>query len=149
MRKALITGVCGFSGGYLAKYLIDNKILAADLEKTLYSSNLGGMFRSIRFGIEEAHGGGVAIQINYYLEKGAVKVDDQGYFSTDKKQLKIAVRSLAHELLMIEAEGDYEAAAKFIEKYVRIAPEVEAALAKLDDIPIDIQPIYPIVKEML
>ena len=130
------------------QYLIDHGILSEELEESLYSTNLGGMFRSIRFGIGEAHGGGVAIQLNYYLDKGAVKLDDSGLFYLNKKAIKSAVSDLARELLMIEAEGSYDKAKELIKKYVVLRPSVQSALDKLKDVPIDIRPSYPIEQEI-
>jgi len=135
-------------GVYTCEFLMDRGILSKDMEETLYETNLGGMFRSIRFGVGEAHGGGVAIQLNYYLDKGAVKVDKDGLFKVDRRRYKKAVKSLAAELLMIEARGDYEAAQRMVEKYVTVRPEVQAALDKLSDVPVDIRPSYPIEREI-
>ena len=135
-------------GVYTAQYLIDQGVFPKELEKTLYASNLGGMFRSIRFGIEEAHGGGVAIQLNYYLDKRACIVDRDGRFYVNDRRMKRAVKDLLAELLLIEAEGDYQAAKALIEKFRVIRPEVQTALDKLKDVPIDIRPIYPIETEI-
>ena len=135
-------------GVYNAQFLIDKKVFPKELEKTLYASNLGGMFRSIRFGIGEAHGGGVAIQLNYYLDRGAFRVEKDGRFSVNDRKMKKAVRNLARELLLIQAKGDYDGAKQLIEKYRVLRPEVEAALDKLKDVPIDIRPVYPIEIEI-
>ena len=135
-------------GMYTAQFLIDKGVFPKSLENTLYASNLGGMFRSIRFGIESAHGGGVAIQLNYYLDKGAVLVDSRGRFSVDDRKMKNAVRDLARELLFIQAKGDYEGAQKLIQKYRVLNPDVTAALEKLQDVPVDIRPVYPIEQEI-
>jgi hypothetical protein len=129
---------------YLTQYLIDRNILSKKLESTLYASNLGGMFRSIRFGIEEAHGGGVAIQLDYYLEKGAFLVDNKGRFSVNENKMKKVVKNLAKKLLLIEAKGDYKGAKEFINKYRNLRPEIVSVLEKLTHVPIDIKPIYPI-----
>ncbi|NQT24081.1 peptidase [candidate division KSB1 bacterium] len=135
-------------GIFTAQYLIDAGVFSKDLEKTLYASNLGGMFRSIRFGIDEAHGGGVTIQLNYYLDKRACTVDSDGRFRVNDRRMKRAVKDLAEDLLKIEAEGDYAAAKALIEKYRVIRPEVQLALDRLKDVPIDIRPIYPIEGEI-
>jgi len=135
-------------GMYTAQWLIDKGIFLKDLEKTLYASNLGGMFRSIRFGIGSAHGGGVAIQLNYYMDKGAVRVDKDGRFSANDRRMKRVIRDLSRELLLIQAKGDYAAAQKFIEKYKVIKPEIQTALDKLTDVPVDIRPSFPIENEL-
>ena len=59
-----------------------------------------------------------------------------------------AVKSLAHDLLMIEALGDYEGARAFVEKYGEMDAEMKAALESLSDIPTDIRPSFPIEKQM-
>ena len=135
-------------GVYNSQFMIDKKVFPKELEDALYASNLGGMFRSIRFGIDEAHGGGVAIQLNYYMDAGAVEVDEKGLFSVNDREIKKAVKNLAEELLMIEAKGDYDAAVAFIEKYRYLKPEVTVALDNLKDVPIDIRPVYPIESEI-
>lgn len=135
-------------GIYNIQYLIDRGIFPKKLEDTIYPSNCGGMFRSIRFGIDEAHGAGVAIQMNYYLEKGAFKVDQNGRFSVNSRKMKNAVKELAGKLLIIEAEGDYKKAKALIDKYCYLAPEVEAVVNKLKHVPIDIRPIYSIEEEI-
>jgi hypothetical protein len=135
-------------GVFFVQYLIDTGVLSKPLETSLYASNVGGMFRSIRFGIDEAHGGGVIIQLNYFLDEGACTVDHEGRFLVNDAKMKTAVRDLAHDLLMIEAQGNYEAAKSFIEKYRIIRPEVQSALDRLTHIPVDIRPVYPIEKEI-
>ncbi len=135
-------------GIYNILYLIEEDVLDDKLTTSLFSTNLVGMFRSIRFGIEEAHGGATAIQLNYYLEIGGVTINDNGLFSVNVRKYKDAVNSLAEKVLMIQAKGDYKEAEKFIEKYSLLKPEVKAALDKLNDIPVDIRPVYSIVNEL-
>jgi hypothetical protein len=135
-------------GLYNAQFLIDNGVFGKELEKTLYASNLGGMFRSIRFGIDEAHGGGVAIQLNFYLDKGAFRIDKEGRFDVDDRAIKKAMTELAGELLLIEAKGDYEGAKEFVKKYRTLRPSVQKALANISDVPVDIHPIYPIENDL-
>jgi hypothetical protein len=58
-----------------------------------------------------------------------------------------AVQSLATELLMIEATGDFARAEKLVSKYGVSNPEIEAMNQKLKHIPVDISPIYPAAGE--
>ena len=44
------------------------------LEQSMYTTFLASAFRSIRFGINEAHGTGIAIQLNYLLDQGGFVV---------------------------------------------------------------------------
>src|SRR4029079_16990936 len=54
------------------RYAIDNKLLTTFDERQLYATYTGLMFRSMRFGINEAHGRGTAVQWNWLREKGGV-----------------------------------------------------------------------------
>lgn len=133
-------------GIYNLKFLIDKGVFPRDMEYSIYASYLGGMFRSIRFGINEAHGGGVAIQFNYYMEKGAFRLTKDGKLDVDAKKIYPAVKSLAHELLMLQARGDYAAAQKLMEKYRVMSPVMQKIIDSLKDVPIDIHPSYPAIE---
>ncbi|MDZ7369933.1 MAG: peptidase [candidate division KSB1 bacterium] len=112
--------------------------------ESIYASYLGGMFRSIRFGIDEAHGAGVAIQFNFLLEKGGFFETADGRLDYDAAKLKSGLQELAARLLIIEATGDYEAAAQLIERYKRRTPLMDRFLRELKDAPIDIRPIFAV-----
>jgi len=121
---------------------IDRKWLSSFREPQLYATYTGLMFRGMRFGIDEAHGQGTAIQWNWFREKGAIVPDAGGRFSTDPAKCREAIRSLANELLMIEATGDYARGKALLEKYGRSTPEIQAVIARLSDIPVDITPVF-------
>ncbi|NOZ60239.1 MAG: peptidase [Calditrichaeota bacterium] len=132
-------------GNYNVQFLIDKGIFPKDLEKSLYVTYLGGIFRSVRFGINEAHGMANMIQFNFLMENNAFNYDEAtGKFSVDQARAKTAVRNLAHVLLTIEAEGNYDAAKELIKNYGVMTEEMKAALDKLTDIPVDIKPIYEV-----
>ena len=76
------------------------------------------------------------------MEKGAFAQDRKGRFYAVPKKVGPAAESLARELLMIEATGDYDRAKKIIDRYRIMTPAMEAALAKLEGVPVDICPIY-------
>lgn len=130
--------VCGL---FLLQYMFDHKMLPA-AEKPLYTTYLASTFRSLRFGIQEAHGRGMAIQFNYLMDAGAFVVDQDGRFSIDYKKMAASVRGLAREILTIEANGDYAGAKKMLEKYSVVRPVLASALDRLADIPVDIQPEF-------
>ncbi len=105
---------------------------------------LAGIFRSIRFGIGEAHGKANAIQYNYLVAKGAIGHDAAtGRFRVDVAAFEPAIAALVGEICTIQARGDYAASQAFIAKYGQLTPELEAALAKLGHIPVDICPVFP------
>ncbi|MEJ2634475.1 MAG: peptidase [Calditrichia bacterium] len=136
-------------GIYNTQFLIDKKFLPKSMERQTYDSYLGGIFRSVRFGINEAHGGANAIEYNYIKEKGGFVYDSTSQkFSVDMNKIQAAVRDLSHDLLVIEATGDYNGAQQFIKKYRYLAPEIQDALNRLQDVPIDIRPVYAVQKEL-
>jgi len=139
--KADITGL------WALQYLIDKGAVDKQMERTLYTTYLASAFRSVRFGITEAHGRGVAMQFNYLTDEGAINVNETtGTFSVDHSKVKDAVRKLTHEILTIEAEGSYEKAKAILDKYALIRPPMQNALDRLKDVPVDIAPIFPLAK---
>ena len=113
-----------------------------EAERKLYTTFLASSFRTLRFGLKEAHARGMAIQVNYLLDKGGFKANADGTFAVDFTKIKQAVRDLDHEFLTIEATGDYAGAMKMLETLSVIRPEVQRALDRLMHIPTDIEPIF-------
>jgi hypothetical protein len=137
--KADITGL------WALQHLIDKGALPRTLEQTLYTTYLASSFRSVRFGIKEAHGRGVAMQFNYLTDEGAIRYDERtGTFSIVPSKIKDAVRKLTHDLLTIEAEGSYDGAKAILDKYGVVRPPMQKALDNLKGVPVDIEPSYPL-----
>ena len=130
-------------GQFTYMYLMDKGVFPMNKESA-FASYLGGMYRSIRFGIDEAHGGGVAIQFNYFMEKGAFYQDENGKLNLDDTKLIAAIKGLAEELLLIEAYGDYDRGKKLIEQYRVMTPIMADYVAQLSHLPVDIRPSFPI-----
>jgi hypothetical protein len=139
--KADVTGL------WALQYLIDKGVIDRGMQRTLYTTYLASMFRSVRFGITEAHGRGVAMQFNYFTDEGAIRFNERtGRFSVDESKIREAVRKLTTELLTIEAEGSYEKANTILEKYAVIRPAMKGALDRLKNVPVDIEPIFPLAR---
>jgi len=117
-------------------------------QRQLYTTFLASAFRSIRFGLNEAHGKGTAVQLNYLLDKGGFVANKDGTFSVDMAKIKDAVRDLDHEFLTLEAEGNYAGAKQMLEHYGVLRPEVQRALDRLHDIPVDIEPQFVTADEL-
>jgi hypothetical protein len=101
------------------------------------------MFRSMRFGINEAHGRGMALQFSYLLQEGALRYDESaGTFSVVPERMRVAVPALTREIMTIQARGDYAAAKALLERYAVQHPAMEQALGRLTDIPVDIVPTF-------
>ncbi len=113
-----------------------------DAERQLYTTYLASSFRTLRFGLQDAHAKGMAMQFNYLLDKGAYVANPDGTFSVDLGKIKDAVRSLDHDLLTLEATGDYNGAKKMLAQLSVVRPEVQKALDRLKSVPTDIEPVF-------
>jgi hypothetical protein len=141
--KADITGL------WALQYLIDKGMVDKKFERTMYTTFLASVFRSVRFGITEAHGKGVALQFNYLTDEGAFKINEaNGTFSVDTAKIKDAVRKLTGEILTIQAEGSYDKAKAMLDKYAVIRPAMQQALDKLKGVPVDIEPKFPLAQNL-
>ena len=123
------------------------KYFPKEFDKEVYITFLAGIFRSVRFGINEAHGAGNAIIYNYLLEKGGYTYNEESQkvrINFDK--IAPALRELANKVLMLQAKGDYDGTKSFIEKYAVNSPSMEQLRSKLVHLPVDIRPIFQIEK---
>src|SRR5436190_5771847 len=134
---------------FAIQYLIDKGTLPKSLERPLYTTFLASTFRSIRFGINEAHGRGIAIQLNYLLDRGAVTVRPNGTFAVDVVKAKEAVTGLTHDIMTIQAEGNYSAAKDLRDRMGVVRPEVQKALDRLIDVPTDIEPRFTTADQLM
>ena len=114
---------------------------------TLYTTFLASSFRTLRFGLNEAHGKGMALQFNYLVDKGAFVHKADGW-EVDPAKIQGAVRDLAHELLTIEARGDYAGAKRMLDTLSVLRPEMKATLDRANAVPVDIRPIFETAEQL-
>ncbi|CAG7905017.1 hypothetical protein IGI04_029143 [Brassica rapa subsp. trilocularis] len=138
-------------GLWALKFLITKGLLSKSMEESMYVSFLAGCFRSIRFGLTEAHGKGQALQFNWLYEKGAFVFHKDSTFSVDFTKIEDAVESLSREILTIQGRGDKNAATLLLNKYCTITGPLKTALEKLESVkvPVDISPTFPLAKTLL
>ncbi|HEX2328497.1 MAG TPA: hypothetical protein VHN74_07225, partial [Candidatus Angelobacter sp.] len=113
-----------------------------DAERQLYNTYLASSFRTLRFGLQDSHAKGMAIQFNYFLDKGGFVANPDGTFAVNFDKIKDVVASLDREFLTIEATGDYAAAKKMMTELMNIRPVVQKALDSLRSVPTDIEPKF-------
>ena len=132
-------------GMYNIIFMIKKGEFPESFERETWATFLAGIFRSVRFGISEAHGAGNAIIYNYLLEKGGYVFDEQSQkVRVDFDKVYAALEELATNVLSLQATGDYEAARKLIEDYAVESPSMKILKDKLTDLPVDIKPVYQI-----
>ncbi|MFB3915215.1 MAG: hypothetical protein ACE14M_00680 [Terriglobales bacterium] len=139
------------TGLFALQYMMDHaremkldNVLYSDeaAQRQLYITYLASAFRTLRFGLNDAHGKGMALQFNYLMDKGAFVAHPDGTFSVNPAKIRTAVRHLTHDLLTIEATGDYAGAKKMLDTLGVLRPPAKNALEKLQGIPTDIEPIF-------
>jgi Peptidase family M49 len=130
------------SGLWALAQLANGSHVDPAVAKTMYTTFLASAFRSIRFGINEAHGRGIAIQLNYLLDAGAFRVSPDGTFTVDETKIAEAVTSLTREIMTLQAEGSYAKAKALIDELGVVRPVVQKVLDKLEGVPVDIEPRY-------
>lgn len=134
-------------GMYNNIFMIEKGVYPKEMEKEVWITFLAGAFRSMRFGIGEAHGGGNAIIYNYLLEKGAYVYDEATQkVKVDFEKIYPALKELCNLVLTIQAEGNYQAAKDLIAKYAFKSKTIETLTKKLETLPVDIKPIFEIEK---
>jgi hypothetical protein len=137
------------SGLFALQYLVDHGKLAPELGQTMYTTYLASMFRSVRFGLNEAHGRGVAIILNYFLDHGGVVVNADGTFGVDASTIRDNVVGLTREFMTMQATGDYAAAKTMMSTLGVLRPPVKAVLDKLASVPVDIEPRFATAEQLL
>ena len=131
-------------GVYNILALMEEGEIPTTLRASLEPTYLAGLFRSARFGFDEAHGQGVVTQFNYLIEQGAIVVDGEGRFGVVSNAFPEALESLLREMLMLQATGSYDGTATFLNRYGRATPALRAAIGRLKDVPVDIKPVYAV-----
>jgi len=137
------------SGLFALQFLIDKGQLDKSLEKTMYTTFLASAFRSLRFGVNEAHGRGQAIQLNFLLDQGGFKVNADGTFAVDTAKIRDGVTALTKEIMTLQAEGSYAKAKQMIDTLGVIRPQTKALLDRLTAVPVDIEPRFVTALELV
>jgi hypothetical protein len=134
------------SGLWALKQLADRNHIEPRIAETMYTTFLASAFRSIRFGVNEAHGRGIAIQLNYLLDAGAFTVQPDGAFRVDHAKMPDAVTALTREIMTLQAEGNYAKAKDLIERLGVVRPPVQRVLDRLTTVPVDIEPRFTFLR---
>jgi hypothetical protein len=136
-------------GAYNILFMIDRGEFPAEFRDQLLATYFAGLFRSVNFGTGEAHGKGAAVQINTFLDKGVATIGEDGKFLVDLGALETAIGELVRDICLLQASGDREAAAAFMEARAKVTPEIRQALDRLDSVPVDIRPVFTAAGETM
>jgi hypothetical protein len=136
------------SGLWALQKLMDKGVIDRAGERRMYTTFLASAFRTLRFGMDDSHARGMALQVNWLLDAGAYRVGAAGTFSVDLRKARKAVEGLTRELLTIEAKGDYAGGKRLLDRLVVLRPEVQAVMGRLEGVPVDIRPRFVTADEL-
>jgi hypothetical protein len=130
-------------GMFCLKWLADHGAVPKENLPGYYASYVAGILRSARFGVGEAHGAAEMMEFNFLSEKGGIKFDKTtSRYMIQDQMMSDSIGQLAHELLAMEATGDRSYAEGWFANFGVMKPELAAQLKKVQDIPVDIEPVF-------
>jgi len=128
--------------------MIEKGIFPQDFRKKVLVTYFAGLFQSIRFGLDEAHGKGAAMQINYHVENGGATFDKlTGKYHVNLEQLEESIESLVRDVCMWQHNGDKEAVDQMFETYGKLSEDIKQALIAVEDVPISLKSRYILAGE--
>ncbi|HXE12415.1 MAG TPA: hypothetical protein VN633_09865 [Bryobacteraceae bacterium] len=133
--KADVTGMYGL------EWLIEHGALPKSRSEEYYASYVAGIFRTVRYGVAEAHGRAEMMEFNYLSEQKAIAREGNLY-AIDYQRMPRAIERLTKELLDIEATGDRTRAERWFDRYGKMPVELAASLNAVHDVPVDIDPTF-------
>lgn len=145
LHSAIEEAKADIAGLYSLLYLIEKGLFKTSTREQVLVSFLASAFRSIRFGLNEAHGKGQAIQLNWIMEnKGFVYNEETEYFCVDFENVEKGITSLTKTILEIQGSGNVEGAQALVDKYAMNWECTKKALQKLEEkkVPVDIEPCF-------
>ena len=136
-------GKADVMGAYNVLYMMERGELDAAEKESYLATHFVGLFRSMRFGVAAAHARGAAFQYSYFKEAGAFEVNaETGKFRLDFPALEQAITDLTRDVVVLQGNGDYEAAKQFLDTYAKLDDNAESVIGSLTHLPVDIQPVY-------
>ena len=135
-------GKADIIGLYLVKQLAEMGELDDQELKDNYVTFMASIFRSIRFGAASSHGKANMMRFNYFKEQGAFTRDPQtGTYKVDFEKMTDAMNTLGERILVIQGQGDYDAARKMVNEMGNIREDLRKDLDRLSEegIPRDIR----------
>lgn len=140
--KADIVGLFGL------KWLVDHGDVPREKLNPYYASYIAGIFRTVRFGLGEAHGRAEMMEFNFLVDRGAIHHDAaSGRYVIDFDQMPAAIAQLTQELLQQEATGDRARAEAWFAKYDTMPADLTQALKTTSDVPVDIDPVPGVAED--
>ncbi|MGF7148310.1 hypothetical protein FHS96_001938 [Sphingomonas zeicaulis] len=144
LNSALEEGKADIMGVWNILFMMEKGEMPAAEEPQLWATYFAGIFRAVRFGIDEAHGQGAAMQYSYLKEKGAFVWDEEARrYRIDNAKMRAGLAALIADVVRLQGTGDYAGTKAFLSRYGKLDDDAETVIEGLNGIPVDIQPKYP------
>jgi hypothetical protein len=131
-------------GAYNVMHMMDKGVIPAAERPQIRATYVAGLFRAMRFGTNEAHGKGAAMQYRYLRDKGAIVWDARAKrFRIDEAKIDGAIRDLVGDIVRRQGDGNYAGTKAFLDRWGSLDPEASQVIGTMTHIPVDIRPVYP------
>jgi len=135
-------------GIYNILFMIQRGHMTEDMKNKSLFTYIAGLFRSIRFGVSEAHGKGAALQLNRFLEEDAVRfLPENGRYQVNFAKLVTSVSNLVRDICTWQHNGDQAVVKEVFQKYGSLGKNTEDSLNRLNQVSVDIKPCYLLAGE--
>ncbi len=138
--SALEEGKADILGLYMVTQLLESGELSEGRLEDYYITFMASIFRSVRFGASSAHGRANMLRFNFFEEQGAFTRESSGQYRVNIEKMKQAMTQLSRKILTIQGDGDYDAAATFVDEMGFVGSMLKADLERVNraGIPTDI-----------
>ncbi len=134
-------GKADILGLYMITRLREQGVITGGTLEDNYVTFLASIFRSVRFGASDAHGRANMVRFNVFEEMGAFDRDEAtGTYRVNFDKMQEAMVALSRRILVIQGDGDYEAAQALMNEKGVVPETLQADLDRLSEagIPVDI-----------
>lgn len=138
--SALEEGKADILGLYMIRQLNTAGELGPQNLDNNYVTFVASIFRSVRFGAAGAHGRANVVAFNFLEKMGAWTRGSDGKYRINTAKVREGADALSQKILLIQGNGDYDAAAALAAEFGKIGPVLQGDLDRLKSksIPVDI-----------
>lgn len=102
---------------FMTQYLVDTGQISEELANKIYLTWAMRLLPDSKPTEDEAHRSREIMQLNYFIEHGAIIFDDQGRMSIVPEKMQEVSRSMLEEVLRMQYQADQDGAKAFVSKY--------------------------------
>jgi hypothetical protein len=137
---ALEEGKADILGLYMVRQLNAQGEMGSESIEDNYVTFLASLFRSVRFGVGDAHGRANVVAFNYLQDAGAFTREPNGKYRVNVERMRSATDALSRDILTLQGNGDYDGVARLYAERGVIGATLQSDLDRLRSkgIPVDI-----------